>query len=173
MLALLKLLQSLVKTLHSDGAPWQVATGLALGAALGLTPIANVHNVLVLAVLMLLNVSFGAGLLGFALFTPLGFALDPLFDRVGRRLLLETPSLQPLWTEWYNSAWLPWTNFNNTVVLGSVVVWAVLFLPLTGLAWWFVLLYRRSLGARIEQSPVMRAIKASKLYNVYRWFDPE
>jgi uncharacterized protein (DUF2062 family) len=45
MLTLLELLQSLVKTLHSDGTPTQIAAGVALGAALGLTPIANLHNV--------------------------------------------------------------------------------------------------------------------------------
>ncbi|HVE80042.1 MAG TPA: hypothetical protein VNA89_14345 [Gemmatimonadaceae bacterium] len=38
MLAILKLLQSIVRTLHSDGTPRQIAGGVALGAALGLTP---------------------------------------------------------------------------------------------------------------------------------------
>ena len=42
MLILLKLLQSLVKTLHSEGTPLQIAAGVALGAALGLTPLFNV-----------------------------------------------------------------------------------------------------------------------------------
>jgi uncharacterized protein (DUF2062 family) len=45
MLTLLELLQSLVKTLDSEGTPTQIAAGVALGAALGLTPIANLHNV--------------------------------------------------------------------------------------------------------------------------------
>ena len=43
MLALLKLIQSIIKTLHSEGTPGQVAAGMALGAALGLTPLMNVH----------------------------------------------------------------------------------------------------------------------------------
>src|SRR3712207_9505740 len=100
MLALLKLLQSLVKTLHSDGTPGQIAAGVALGAALGLTPVANVHNVVIFLLLAVLNVSFGAGLFAWALFVPVGFLLDPLFDRVGRILLVETPALRPLWTTW-------------------------------------------------------------------------
>ena len=37
MFALLKLIQSIIKTLHADGTPGQVAAGMALGAALGLT----------------------------------------------------------------------------------------------------------------------------------------
>src|SRR5688572_24729292 len=66
MFTLLKLLQSLVKTLHSDGTPTQIAAGVALGAALGLTPIANVHNVVIFVLLAVLNVSFGAGLCAWA-----------------------------------------------------------------------------------------------------------
>ena len=64
MLALLKLLQSLIKTLHSDGTPGQVAAGMALGAVLGLTPLMNVHNLVILALILVLNVSFGGALLG-------------------------------------------------------------------------------------------------------------
>ena len=35
---------------------------------------------------MLLNVSFAGGMLGWALFVPIGFLLDPLFDWIGHRL---------------------------------------------------------------------------------------
>ena len=173
MLALLKLLQSLVRTLHSEGTPNQIGLGVALGAALGLTPLMNLHNLLVLALLMLLNVSFGAGLLGWAAFAPLGFALDPVFDRIGRRLLVETPSLEPLWASWFNTPVVPYTNFNNSVVLGSVVGWLVLFAPIWLGARWAVVRYRATLGERIRQSRVYKAITYSRAYNVYRWFTPE
>ena len=83
MLAILKLLQSLVKTLHSEGTPLQIGAGFALGAALGLTPLFNIHNLLIIVLLTMLNVSFGAGLLAMVLCAPFGFLLDPVFDRVG------------------------------------------------------------------------------------------
>lgn len=171
MLALLKLLQSLVKTLHSDGTPNQIAFGVALGAALGLTPVANVHNAIVLVLLIMLNVSFGAGLLGWALFTPIGFLLDPVFDRIGRSLLLESPALRPLWTTLDHTPFVPFTNFGNTIVLGSVVGWLVLFVPIFLLARVAVLRYRSTLGARIQQWRIVQAVTASKAYNVWRWFD--
>src|SRR5918998_2151683 len=98
MLALLKLIQSLIKTLHSAGTPGQVAAGMALGAALGLTPLVNVHNLIIFSLLVLLNVSFGGGMLGWMMFVPIGFLLDPLFDRIGLSLLA-APSLRPLWTD--------------------------------------------------------------------------
>jgi uncharacterized protein (TIGR03546 family) len=170
MLALLKLLQSLVKTLHSEGTPHQIAMGVALGAALGLTPIANVHNAVVLVILILFNVSFGAGLLGWALFTPVGFLLDPVFARVGRALLIDTPALRPLWTTMDHTPLVPYTNFGNTVVLGSVVGWLVLFVPIYLLARLAVLRYRSTFGERIREWRIVQAITASKAYNVWQWF---
>ena len=173
MLAFLKLLQSLVKELHSDGTPLQIAIGAGLGAALGLTPIANVHNAMIFALLLVLNVSVGAGMLAWALFVPIGFLLDPLFDRIGHRLLVDTPALTPLWTSWFNAPLVPYTNFNNSVVLGSVVGWLLLFAPIVLLVRFLVVRYRATYGERVRQSRFYRALTASQAYNVYRWFSPE
>src|SRR6266545_6173942 len=171
MFALLKLIQSIIKTLHSDGTPGQVAAGIALGAALGLTPLMNVHNLIVFSLIVLLNVSFGGGMLGWTLFVPIGFLLDPVFDRVGASLL-EAPSLRPLWTTWYNTPLVPYTNFNNTVVLGSLVSWLVLAIPIFFAARWGVARYRATLGERVRQSKVYQAITASQAYNWYKLFRP-
>ena len=170
MLVILKLLRSLVKTLHSDGTPGQIAAGMALGAALGLTPIANLHNLAVVLLLAVLNVSFASGLLAWAAFVPVGFMLDPVFDRVGRWLLVDLAQLRPMWTAMDNVPGLALTNFNNTVVLGSVVVWLVLFVPLFFAARVGVVKYRATIGRKVMQSRVYRALEASKLYNVYLWF---
>ena len=172
MIALLKLLQSLAKTLNSEGTPTQIGLGVALGAALGLTPIANAHNLLVLVLLAVLNVSFGAGMIAWAIFVPVGFMLDPLFDRVGHLLLVDTTSLRPLWTTWDNTPVLALTNFDNTVVLGSVVVWLALFIPLWLASRLAVIRYRATLGERVRNSHFFRVLSASQLYNVYRWFRP-
>ena len=171
MFALLKLIQSIIKTLHSDGTPGQVALGIALGSALGLTPLINVHNLIVFSVIVLLNVSFGGGMLGWALFVPVGFVLDPLFDRIGASLL-QAPSLRPLWTSWYNTPLVPYTNFNNTVVLGSVVAWLVLTVPIYFAARWGIVRYRATIGERVRQSKFYKAITASQVYNWYKLFRP-
>ena len=172
MFALLKLIQSIIKTLHSEGTPGQVAAGMALGAALGLTPLMNVHNLVVFALIVLLNVSFGGGMLGWALFVPLGFLLDPLFHAIGAGLL-EAPSLRGLWTAMYNTPLVPYTSFNNTVVLGSVVGWLGLAVPIFFAARWGVARYRATIGARVQRSRLYKAITASKAYNMYRLFRPE
>jgi uncharacterized protein (TIGR03546 family) len=171
MFALLKLIQSIIKTLHSDGTPGQVAAGIALGAALGLTPLMNVHNLIVFSFIVLLNVSFGGGMLGWALFVPFGFLLDPAFNRIGESLLM-APSLRPLWTTWYNTPLVPYTNFNNTVVLGSVVAWLVLAIPIYFAAKVGVARYRATIGERVRQSKLYKAVTASQVYNWYKLFRP-
>ncbi len=173
MLTLLKLVQSLVKALHSEGTPGQVAAGIALGSILGLTPLLSLHNAIVFALIVLLNVSFPAAMLGWALFVPVGFLLDPVFDALGHRLLQGTPALVPLWTALYDMRIVPLTNFNNTVTLGSLVFALVLFLPLFLAGRLGVARYRATIGERVKQSKWYRAVTASKLYNVYRLFRPE
>jgi uncharacterized protein (TIGR03546 family) len=171
-LTLLKLLQSFVRALHSDGTPQQVAAGFALGAALGLTPLMSLHNLLVIAAIFLLRVSVPGAILGWLIMLPLGFLLDPLFDAAGNALLIDAGQLQPVWTALYNTPVLSLSNVNNTVVLGSVVGWLVLAFPIFLLARAGVRRYRATLGPRIERSRAVRAVRATKLYNLYRLFQP-
>jgi len=168
---LLKLLQSLIKTLNSDGTPGQIAAGIALGAAFGLTPLVNLHNLLVLSLALVLNVSIGGVFLGWSLFVPVGFALDPLFHRLGSALL-GSPVLAPLWTSLANTPGVPLTNFNNTVVLGSFFGWLALWLPIFFLARWLVATYRATIYERLKKTRFFKAVAASKLYNLYQMFRP-
>lgn len=172
MLALLKMIHSLAKTLHSEGTPTQIAAGAALGACLGLTPLMNLHNALILALLCVLNVSFGTGLLAMALFAPLGFLLDPIFDRLGHWLLADVASLRPFWVWLDNQPVLALSNLTNTVVLGSVVGWLILFLPIFATARFAVIRYRASLGDWFMKTRLYHALKATQVLDVYRWFNP-
>ncbi len=167
MFMLLRMLQKLVQALNSDGTPGQVAAGIALGAVFGLTPLLNLHNLVFFGLAMVLKVSFPGVILGWLLFVPVGFLLDPVFDAVGTRLLADTPVLTQLWTAWYDTPVLALTNFNNTVVLGSLVVWAVLYLPMFFLFRWLVGRYRATIYERLKSTRWFRAVRASRVYNLY------
>ena len=170
---LLKMIQKLIATLNSDGTPGQVAAGIALGSALGLTPFVNLHNLLVFAVVFVFNVSFPAAILGWMLFAPVGFLLDPLFDTIGLALLVDSPGLVPAWTAFYDMPVIPLSNYNNTVVLGSFLGWIVLAVPIFFLARLGVSQYRARVLPRLKKMRVFKAVKASKLHNLYRLFQPE
>jgi uncharacterized protein (TIGR03546 family) len=170
---LIRIIQKLVRTLNSDGTPGQVALGIALGSAFGLTPIANLHNLVILAVVFVFNVSFPAAMLGWIFFAPVGFLLDPVFNAVGSSLLTNIPLLFPTWITFYNTPVLPFSNYNNTVVLGSLVGWVVLAVPIFFLARMGVTRYREKVLSKLERTKVFKAVKASKVYNVYRLFRPD
>ena len=171
MLTLVKFLQSLVKALHSEGTPGQLAAGIALGSILGLTPLVSLHNAVVFGLIVLLNVSFPGAMLGWALFVPIGFLLDPVFDSIGRTLLF-TPGFTPFFTSLYNMPVVPLTDFNNTVTLGSLVFSVVFFVPLFLATRWAVTRYRATIGERVRQSKFYKAVTASQVYNWYKLFRP-
>jgi uncharacterized protein (TIGR03546 family) len=169
---LLKLIQSLIKALHSEGTPGQVAAGFALGAVLGLTPLLNLHNAVIFGAIVLLNISFPGAMLGWMICIPIGFLLDPVFDRIGSLLLIGVPGLRPFWTEFFNTPVLALTNFDNTVVLGSFVGWLALIPPLFLGSRLGVARYRATIGERVRRSRWYRAVAASRVYNLYRLFRP-
>ncbi len=169
---LIKLVQSLVRALNSEGTPGQVAAGIALGSIVGLTPFVNLHNALMLSLILIVNVSVPGAVLGWFGCIPLGFVLDPVFDAVGRSLLLDVPALSGFWATIYNTPVLALTNLTNSVVLGSLVGWAVLAVPIFLLARWGVGRYRATIYARYKDAKLFKAIRASKLYNFYRLFRP-
>ena len=173
MFTLIKLIQSLFGALHSEGTPGQLAAGIVLGSFLGLTPLINLHNALIFAALVLLNVSFAGGMLGWALFVPIGFVLDPLFDWIGHTLLLDVSFLTPFWTSLYNTPVIPLTNFNNTVVLGSLLFSLLLLLPLYFASRWGVTRYRSDIMEWFKRSALHRFLSATRLIAVYRLFRPD
>jgi uncharacterized protein (TIGR03546 family) len=169
---IVKFVQSLVKALNSEGTPAQVAAGIALGACLGLTPLVSLHNLLIAGVILFFRVSVPGSMLGLLIFTPVGFALDPLFDAVGTRLLADTSTLLPLWIWLYNTPILALGNPTNTIVVGSVASWLVGAIPLYVLARLGVDVYRRTIYAKYRDAKVFKALRASKLYGMYRLFRP-
>jgi len=172
MYLIIKLIQKLVATLNSEGTPGQVGAGIALGTIFGLTPLVNLHNVVALAVILLLRVTLPAVMLGWFISVPLGFALDPVFDALGQKLL-QALVLTPVWTTVTNAPVLALTNLNNSVVLGSLVFWAAAAGPIYLLARWGVSRYRATVYARLQRTRAYKAVRASKLFNLYRLFRPE
>ncbi len=167
----IKFLQTMFKALNSDGTPGQVAMGMAIGLAFGLTPLMSLHNVVVLAIAMLTTVSFPGVFLGWAIATPLGFMFDPIFDRVGLALLMND-SLAPFFTWVVNTPVVALSRLNNTIVLGSLVVWMLALIPSYFLFKVLVDRYRAHIYAKVQQWKIVQVLKTSKLYSVYELFRP-
>lgn len=167
----LKFLQTLLRALNSDGTPGQVAMGMAVGLCFGLTPLAALHNLLVLAVAMLTTLSFPGVFVGWVLATPFGFLLDPLFDRIGMALLTNE-ALAPLFTWVVNTPVIALSRMNNSVVLGSFVAWLVLLLPSYLVFKVLVRRYRADVYAHVQKWKVVQVVRHSKAYELYESWWP-
>jgi uncharacterized protein (TIGR03546 family) len=122
------------KAITAVDSPRQVALGFALGMLLGLMPKGNLLVVLLSMVILSCRMNLAVAMLSTLTFSGVGMLADPLTHRLGLALL-EWPLLRPLWTRLYSLPLVPWTDFNNTVVLGSFVLGLALLYPAYHLAW--------------------------------------
>lgn len=117
------------KALVVDATPRQMAFGLALGVLVGLIPKGNLLAIGLMMLLCSLRVNLGVGLATVFAMSWAGMLLDPISHRIGEALL-KNESLRPLWITMSDTALMPWTDFNNTVVLGSFIIGLAAFVPL-------------------------------------------
>ncbi len=117
------------KALVVDATPSQMALGLAFGVLVGLVPKGNLLAIGLMMLMCSLRVNLGVGLATVFATSWVGVLLDPISHRIGE-FLLKSDALRPLWEPMYDTMLLPWTDFNNTVVLGSFSMGAAAFIPL-------------------------------------------
>ena len=164
---LLKYLARLIKILRSAATPGQIAGGFVLGMILGLTPLWSLHNLLVIILLIILNVNMAVAIFSFGIFSGFAYLLDPLFHNLGYYLLVDVSSLHGLWTTLYNMPIIALSRFNNTVVMGSLVVSILLILPVFLLTKKGVILYREKLESKFQKFKIVQLVKGSKIYSIY------
>jgi len=164
----LKFFSKLIKVLTSADNPNQIAVGFVLGMFLGFTPIFTLHNLIIILLLILLNINGAMAIFGFIVFSGIAYLLDPLFHSIGYFLLVDVQSLQGLWTAMYNTPILALSHYNNTVVMGGLVISLVAAFPLFYLTRQFILFYQRTLYARVQKLKIVRMVQGSSIYSWYR-----
>lgn len=155
---IISLIARLIASLNANNRPGEVAAGVATGALLAMLPSGNLlwAALFVLAALVKLNLAIAIGVLVVASpFAPFG---DQLFHSVGIAILRHSP-LQDLFEALYALPLVPLTRFNNSIVMGSLVVGIAAWIPLFVVARQLTLLYRRSIHPRIAQSRIVRAFQ--------------
>jgi len=157
----------LLKAISSEAEPWQLAAGFVLGMIMGLTPLVSLHNLLLLAVILLLKVNIGMAILALSVFSGIAYIADPIFDAIGYQLLT-AEGLKAMWTMLYNQPVIALSNFYNTVVLGSLISALVLAVPAYPTIQKFVVYYRENIHQRIQKWKIVQVLKSSKLYALYQ-----
>lgn len=162
----LKLILKFINVLNKDATPNAVAAGLALGMVLGFTPKFGLLGLFLLVLALLFTLNFSAVLVSAAVFSIFAWVGDPLFNKAGYALLT-APALKGLWTLLYNTPVVPWTRFNNTLVLGSFATGLALVLPAFFAFRWGVVKYRERILTAVRKWKITQILKASKLYGLY------
>jgi uncharacterized protein (TIGR03546 family) len=164
---MIRMVAKLLHVLNSETDPGQISLALCLSIIMGFTPLASPHNILVLFLVLTLKANLSAFILGLTFFSGLAFALDPLFHRIGA-LLLTAGTFEGLWTVLYNITLWRLENFNNSIVMGSLFISLVLFMPFYFGGNWFIVKYRQNILAWFQKTRLVKVIKASKLYTAYQ-----
>jgi uncharacterized protein (TIGR03546 family) len=125
----IKLLAKLIKILRSGVDPRQIAAGFMLGAILGLLSLRTLLAAPVLLALILLNVNLAAAFVGLLLFRLIAYVADPLIHGLGYLVLVDLHGLHDLWTALSSMRIVPLTRFNNTLVMGGLILSVVLAVP--------------------------------------------
>lgn len=119
----------------ADASPSQLAWGTSLGLCFGLVPKGNLTAATLMVFICMLRVNMGAVAAAMVLSSWVGSFLDPQTHKLGE-WLLRHESLQEFWTRLFNMPVVPWTAFNNTVVLGSFCTALILLYPVYSLVEW-------------------------------------
>ncbi len=167
---ILKQLFAFIKLLNSDTGNISLAAGMTCGFILGMTPVLSLHSLLVFLFLFFFRIQIGAALTAAFFFKFTAFLLDPLFHMVGSKVL-EMESLQPLLTQLYNIPIVPFTRFNNSIVMGSAVITFALSPFVFILSQILVNKYREVIVARFKTTKLWKAIEATKFYQWYYKYD--
>ncbi len=164
---LLKLIAKIFRILNAEATPKQIAGGVMLGMIIGLTPTFSLHNIVLVFLILVIKVNITSAILSMFAFDLIGYAVDPLSDWLGYTILTSAV-LRPLWIEAYNAAIIPFTRFNNTIVMGSFVISLMLLYPIFRLAIYGVDRYRADIAAKFQQWRIVKAVKMSSFYRYYQ-----
>lgn len=158
---MLGILARILKVLNSETAPAQIAAAVLLALFMGLSPLGSPHNLFLLLLVLVLRVNLSLFLVSLALFSGIAWLLDPLAHTLGLALL-QAGALEGLWTAMYNTGFWRFLGFNNTLVMGQLVIALMLAVPVYFSVTFLVRNYREHMLEYIRKSRLMLMLKGNK-----------
>jgi uncharacterized protein (TIGR03546 family) len=155
----------LILALNSNVSKTQIAAGFAWGIVLGLIPAGNIFWIVLFLITFFLTHHHGAKIAALAILK----ILYPLFvyqiDKVGW-YVLHIDSFTPFFTSLYNMPFVPFTKFNNTLVMGGLVSGVILWLPVFFLLAALIPVFRNTIGQKIRNSKIVKTIAKFPLFSL-------
>jgi len=138
-----------------------------LGMVIGLISLRSLLAPFLILLVIILDVNISAAIFAALLFRAVAYFAAPLFHIFGYWVLVEMKALHDVWGSLYSIPVVPYTRFNNTVVMGSLVVSIVILYPVFAGVKLLLLNYRKHFVHRVRTWKVMKILGRSKLV---KWF---
>jgi uncharacterized protein (TIGR03546 family) len=172
-----KWIAALIIAINANTRAGEIAAGAACGFLLALLPAGNLLWIALFLIFFFTKINLGAEFLFIALFKLPMSLLAGLLHSIGYFVLTQ-PVLQGIFTALFNIPFIPYTRFNNTVVMGALITGIVLWLPFFFLLRLLVQLYRKNfrdkiagsrLAVRFRRLPLVISIAraAQKISGIY------
>jgi uncharacterized protein (TIGR03546 family) len=159
---LLKGVGKFLIALNGNASKSQIAAGIAWGMLLGLVPASNFFGIVLFIISFFFTHNHGAKIFSMAIIKIISPLIVLGIDFIGWEVL-HIGALQPVYTTLYNMPFVPFTNFNNTLVMGGLVSGIVLWLPVFLLFIFLIPLYRTHVASKIKEAKIVKKIASSPL----------
>lgn len=163
---MIQMIAKFIKILNSESKPGQISLAFCFAMIAGFTPFLSLHNIFILLLVLVLRVNLSAFILGWVVFSGISYALDPFFHLIGYKVLT-IKSLHGLWTSLYNISLFRIERFYNSIVIGSLLISCILFLPVYFIFNILISKYREHILNRIKKIKIVQILKTTRLYSVY------
>jgi uncharacterized protein (TIGR03546 family) len=159
---MIKGIAKLILALNGNVSKTQIAAGFAWGVLLGLIPAGNAFWLLLFLLSFFFTHHHGAKISALAFLKILSPIVVYQIDKLGW-FILHIDSFRLFFTSLYNMPFVPFTKFNNTLVMGGLAAGIILWLPVFFIFIALIPLFRNTIGPKIRNSKIIRSIAKSPL----------
>ena len=164
---MIRQIAKLLRILNSETAPINISLAICFGMVVGLTQMWSVHNIIILFIVLFFRVNLSAFILGTLVFKSFSFLFNGVFHQIGLSLLT-ADWYRYLGTYLYNITFWKFDRINNTIVVGSIMVSIIGFLPMLLLLNALIKKYRKHILGYIRKTKIAKAMMSSDLYYYYK-----
>jgi uncharacterized protein (TIGR03546 family) len=163
----LKLLSKLIKLLRSAASPSQIAGGFVFGMVIGIISLNSLFAPVVILFIIILNVNVTSAIFAALIFRLIAFIIDPFLHSLGYWVLVDVSALAGAWEFLYNIPIFPYTRFNNTVVMGGLILSVVLLYPVFKGISVLIRNYREKYEEKIKKWKIIKVLSGTKIFRFF------
>jgi uncharacterized protein (TIGR03546 family) len=154
---MLKTISGLLQILNSNKAREEIALGVILGMFGGFLLTAPFNFVIIFLLLLLINANTASFTFFLAIFKLLALAIDPVGNVIGGAVL-KAPALTAFFKFMSGLPFVPLTKFNNTVIMGDLIIAVVMTVPVWFLTMKMIDVYRDKFKARVDKLKIVKIL---------------